>query len=167
MSSRLRYIVFIVLLILTICIVLRECIAYLSFNYGFFQYESKNTLLRHEKSYYNLFPNSSSSESWSPFKVNESCPIFAVESDRKLFLKYITIKQCFNIAYSCRWLWRIWRSVWTLRSSIKYCASTESNCSNHFHYYGPSWEPRIHQVGPINEHKYGFTEWIYEVQHFS
>eukprot|EP01036_Dinobryon_divergens_P023414 gene23414-31758_t len=81
MSSRSRFIVFIVLLLLTFCIVLKECIAYESVNHGFFQYESKNTPLRQEKSYDNLLPNISSSESWSPFKVNESCPIFAVESD--------------------------------------------------------------------------------------
>eukprot|EP01035_Chromulina_nebulosa_P023838 gene23838-30931_t len=64
MSSRSRFIVFIVLLLLTICIVFREFIAYLSFKGGLFQkgnkedepYERKNTLLRHEKSYYNLLP---------------------------------------------------------------------------------------------------------------
>eukprot|EP01036_Dinobryon_divergens_P022139 gene22139-30375_t len=38
-----------------------------------------NKLLRYEKS--NLPQHSSSLESWLPFKVNESCPIFAVESN--------------------------------------------------------------------------------------
>ena len=89
------------LLLLLICILFRELTAYWGLIHGFFQIArnkdgqdnnsndmpiNTNTLLRQEKkSLYNQFQHSSSLDSWSPFKVNESCPIFAIESDRKQF----------------------------------------------------------------------------------
>ena len=46
-----------------------------------------NRSLRYEKdNFNNSFDDSLPSlDSWSPFIVNQSCPIFAVESDRKYF----------------------------------------------------------------------------------
>ena len=46
-----------------------------------------NRSLRYEKdNFNNNFDDSLPSlDSWSPFIVNQSCPIFAVESDRKYF----------------------------------------------------------------------------------
>ena len=46
-----------------------------------------NHSLRYEKdNFNNNFDDSLPSlDSWSPFIVNQSCPIFAVESDRKYF----------------------------------------------------------------------------------
>ena len=73
-----------------------------------------STLLRHEKNedkYINSFSPSSSIDSWSPFIVNQNCPIFVVESDRKDFsFAYSKFAIAHNLCFH-RWPWWIWRSV--------------------------------------------------------
>ena len=103
MSRSRAFFVFLLILLLLICILVRVLIAYWDLIHSYFQtaHNNKdafdnsnknntpintNNLLRYEKSHYNLPQHSSSLESWLPFKVNESCPIFAVESNRKQFL---------------------------------------------------------------------------------
>lgn len=89
------------LVFLTVCSILKE----MKPVYGNFTHRStennesgvhlKNRSLRYQK--VNIFRHFHSSlVSWTPFKVNESCPIFVVESDRKEYFIKISV-MCLQI----------------------------------------------------------------------